>query len=136
MTNEINFEGYTCPVPIKPNDTVVLGHGSGGKLSHDLINRLFMPELGKALQARVPHFSAYGHALPGVAGQRPGQGGTPIVGEANQGKGPDQCQKPGCSINLGTGSVSENYIFSPVSSKGFSVILVLQHFSLFLKRER
>lgn len=48
MTNEINFEGYTCPVPIKPNDTVVIGHGSGGKLSHDLINRLFLPELGKA----------------------------------------------------------------------------------------
>ncbi len=48
MTNEINFEGYTCPVPIKPNDTVVLGHGSGGKLSHDLINRLFLPEFGKA----------------------------------------------------------------------------------------
>jgi hydrogenase expression/formation protein HypE len=48
MTNEINFEGYTCPVPIKPNDTVVIGHGSGGKLSHDLINRLFLPELGQA----------------------------------------------------------------------------------------
>jgi hydrogenase expression/formation protein HypE len=27
---------------------IVLGHGSGGKLSHDLINRLFLPELGKA----------------------------------------------------------------------------------------
>ncbi len=48
MTNDIDFEGYTCPVPIKPNDTVVLGHGSGGRLSHDLINRLFLPELGKA----------------------------------------------------------------------------------------
>lgn len=48
MNNEFDFEGYTCPVPIKPNDTVVLGHGSGGKLSHDLINRLFLPEFGKA----------------------------------------------------------------------------------------
>jgi hydrogenase expression/formation protein HypE len=48
MADDFNFEGYTCPVPIKPNDTVVLGHGSGGKLSHDLINRLFLPELGKA----------------------------------------------------------------------------------------
>jgi len=46
--NELDFEGYTCPVPIHPRDTVVLGHGSGGKLSHDLINRLFLPELGKA----------------------------------------------------------------------------------------
>jgi hydrogenase expression/formation protein HypE len=48
MADDFNFEGYTCPVPIKPNDTVVLGHGSGGKLSHDLINRLFLPEFGKA----------------------------------------------------------------------------------------
>lgn len=48
MTEELDFEGYTCPVPIQPRDTVVLGHGSGGKLSHDLVNRLFLPDLGKA----------------------------------------------------------------------------------------
>jgi hydrogenase expression/formation protein HypE len=48
MDNELDFEGYTCPVPIQPRDMIVLGHGSGGKLSHDLINRLFLPELGKA----------------------------------------------------------------------------------------
>ncbi len=46
--NTLDFEGYTCPVPIQPKDTVVLGHGSGGRLSHDLINRLFLPELGQA----------------------------------------------------------------------------------------
>jgi hydrogenase expression/formation protein HypE len=48
MDNELDFEGYTCPLPIQPKDTVLLGHGSGGTLSHDLINRLFLPELGKA----------------------------------------------------------------------------------------
>ena len=47
MTDDLNFEGYTCPVPIQPSELVVLGHGSGGRLSHDLINRLFLPELGK-----------------------------------------------------------------------------------------
>lgn len=46
--DELNFEGYTCPVPIRPTDTVLLGHGSGGTLSRDLLNRLFLPELGKA----------------------------------------------------------------------------------------
>jgi hydrogenase expression/formation protein HypE len=45
---DLDFEGYTCPVPIQPKDTVVLGHGSGGRLSHDLLARLFLPELGKA----------------------------------------------------------------------------------------
>jgi hydrogenase expression/formation protein HypE len=46
--DELNFEGYTCPVPIRPTDTVLLGHGSGGTLSRDLLDRLFLPELGKA----------------------------------------------------------------------------------------
>jgi hydrogenase expression/formation protein HypE len=46
--DNLNFEGYTCPVPIRPTDTVILGHGSGGTLSRDLLNRLFLPELGKA----------------------------------------------------------------------------------------
>src|SRR6266540_2753906 len=48
MENIFDFEGYTCPVPIRPTDTVILGHGSGGILSRDLLNRLFLPELGKA----------------------------------------------------------------------------------------
>ncbi len=48
MKDELNFEGYTCPVPIRPTETVILGHGSGGTLSRDLLNRLFLPELGKA----------------------------------------------------------------------------------------
>ena len=48
MTNDLDFEGYTCPVPIRLADTVVLGHGSGGTLSHDLLRRLFLPELRRA----------------------------------------------------------------------------------------
>jgi len=48
MDNIFDFEGYTCPVPIRPTETVILGHGSGGTLSRDLLNRLFLPELGKA----------------------------------------------------------------------------------------
>ncbi len=48
MTDDLNFEGYSCPMPLPPKDTVVLGHGSGGKLSHDLLTRLFLPELGRA----------------------------------------------------------------------------------------
>lgn len=45
---EFDFEGYTCPLPFRPTDRVVLGHGSGGTLSHDLLHRLFLPELGNA----------------------------------------------------------------------------------------
>ena len=32
-----------CPMPIRDRGTIILGHGSGGKLSHDLIGKLFLP---------------------------------------------------------------------------------------------
>lgn len=51
--DELNFDGYTCPVPIRPTEAVVLGHGSGGTLSRDLLNRLFLPELGNAAPRRL-----------------------------------------------------------------------------------
>lgn len=35
--------GIACPVPIPPWDSVLLGHGSGGKLSHDLLRSIFLP---------------------------------------------------------------------------------------------
>jgi hydrogenase expression/formation protein HypE len=43
-----DFEGYSCPVPFPPGDRVVLGHGSGGRLSRELLTRLFLPALGTA----------------------------------------------------------------------------------------
>lgn len=46
--DDFNFEGWTCPAPIRQTDIVILGHGSGGTLSRDLLNRLFLPDLGKA----------------------------------------------------------------------------------------
>ena len=46
--DDFDFEGYACPAPIRPTEAVILGHGSGGTLSHDLLKRLFLPELGKA----------------------------------------------------------------------------------------
>lgn len=45
-------EGPVCPVPLPHNQRIVMGHGSGGKMSHDLVARLFMPRLaGPALKA-------------------------------------------------------------------------------------
>jgi len=37
------IEGIVCPVPLAHNRKIVLGHGSGGKMSQDLISRLFLP---------------------------------------------------------------------------------------------
>jgi hydrogenase expression/formation protein HypE len=37
------FESGVCPVPLGARDRIVLGHGSGGRLSHELIARVFQP---------------------------------------------------------------------------------------------
>ncbi len=42
-TNELNFEGWVCPVPLRDYPSIILGHGGGGKLSAELVEHLFMP---------------------------------------------------------------------------------------------
>lgn len=39
--DDVSMQGLICPVPISNHQQVVLGHGSGGKLTQDLISRLF-----------------------------------------------------------------------------------------------
>lgn len=34
---------FTCPTPILENKIILLSHGSGGKLTHDLIEKIFLP---------------------------------------------------------------------------------------------
>jgi len=38
--------GAFCPTPFTQHDRVLLGHGSGGRLSHDLLSRVLLPALG------------------------------------------------------------------------------------------
>ncbi|MEJ2012568.1 MAG: hydrogenase expression/formation protein HypE [Anaerolineales bacterium] len=48
MSEESEFiviHGLVCPLPLAHDNTVVLGHGSGGKLMHDLIAHRFYPPL-------------------------------------------------------------------------------------------
>jgi hydrogenase expression/formation protein HypE len=40
------FEGPVCPVPLRHEEQVVMGHGSGGRMTHELIQRVFLPALG------------------------------------------------------------------------------------------
>ena len=39
----VYIESALCPVPIRDRGQIILGHGSGGKLSNDLIAELFRP---------------------------------------------------------------------------------------------
>jgi len=43
MEETITIQGLVCPVPIRKRGQVIMGHGSGGVLSHDLITDLFYP---------------------------------------------------------------------------------------------
>ena len=42
-SDTLNFDGWTCPIPLKNYPTIVMGHGSGGKMMSDLIQHLFVP---------------------------------------------------------------------------------------------
>jgi hydrogenase expression/formation protein HypE len=37
----IDIQGAVCPIPLQQKDTIVMGHGSGGKMMHDLISSVF-----------------------------------------------------------------------------------------------
>jgi len=46
MNNRSDFDvaaGFTCPVPLQHYPNVLLAHGSGGRLTHQLIEQLFLP---------------------------------------------------------------------------------------------
>ena len=43
----------SCPVPLPARDTILLGHGSGGKLSAELLREVFLPALGNPVLDRL-----------------------------------------------------------------------------------
>jgi len=43
----------TCPAPLPKKDTIVLGHGSGGRLSADLMREIFLPAFQNPILARL-----------------------------------------------------------------------------------
>jgi hydrogenase expression/formation protein HypE len=46
-------EAFSCPLPIEQYPNIMLAHGGGGRLSHQLIEKMFLPAFGNpALEAR------------------------------------------------------------------------------------
>jgi hydrogenase expression/formation protein HypE len=45
----VDIQGAVCPVPLQQKSTIVLGHGSGGKLMHDLITDVFVSAFGNPI---------------------------------------------------------------------------------------
>ncbi|MGA2628717.1 MAG: hydrogenase expression/formation protein HypE [Terriglobia bacterium] len=48
-----NASAFTCPAPLATTDRILLGHGSGGKLSADLIREIFLPAFQNPVLARL-----------------------------------------------------------------------------------
>ena len=42
----LDFESWSCPMPLRNSPVVVMGHGGGGALSAELVDHLFVPALG------------------------------------------------------------------------------------------
>jgi hydrogenase expression/formation protein HypE len=38
-----DLTGWTCPVPLRDHDRIVIGHGGGGQLTSELVEHLFVP---------------------------------------------------------------------------------------------
>jgi len=47
------FSGFTCPMPLGPGERVLLGHGSGGRLSADLLQKIFLPAFENPILSRL-----------------------------------------------------------------------------------
>ncbi|NMO52295.1 hydrogenase expression/formation protein HypE [Actinoplanes sp. TBRC 11911] len=65
MTTELDFESWTCPVPLRDTPNVVMGHGGGGAMSGELVQHLFLPAYGTAAGSSLSD-----SAVVSVAGAR------------------------------------------------------------------
>ncbi|HXG01309.1 MAG TPA: hydrogenase expression/formation protein HypE [Bacteroidota bacterium] len=48
-SHSVEYFGLNCPVPISEYRKVLLAHGSGGKLTHQLIEKMFLPQFKNPL---------------------------------------------------------------------------------------
>lgn len=42
----LNLENWSCPLPLRDQPNIVMGHGGGGRLSSELVEHLFVPAFG------------------------------------------------------------------------------------------
>ncbi len=53
MSEAMAFDRLTCPTPLTNHEHILLGHGSGGRLTAELIQRLFVPAFGNEVLAAL-----------------------------------------------------------------------------------
>lgn len=72
MENLPSLQGPVCPTPLRHNEQIVMGHGSGGRMTQELIARVFTPYLRSEALAQGDDFARL--LAPAAA-----QGGTLAV---------------------------------------------------------
>ena len=50
----VDVAGWSCPLPLRNQQRIVLGHGGGGVLSSELVEYLFLPAFGDAARNATP----------------------------------------------------------------------------------
>jgi hydrogenase expression/formation protein HypE len=53
MSEPLDLENWSCPVPLRDYPAIVMGHGGGGRLSAELVEHLFIPAFGGTTHAHV-----------------------------------------------------------------------------------
>ncbi len=51
-TDPLAMQGPVCPIPHQHTDAIVIGHGSGGQMTRDLIHNLFQSKIGNEYLAQ------------------------------------------------------------------------------------
>jgi hydrogenase expression/formation protein HypE len=60
MTSELPaMQGAVCPVPLPHNEQIVMGHGSGGRMTQELIRKVFHPHFANAALDANNDFAAF-----------------------------------------------------------------------------
>jgi hydrogenase expression/formation protein HypE len=53
MADSNAFFGFSCPVPLSSKDAILLGHGSGGRLSNELLRNVILPAFENPVLGRL-----------------------------------------------------------------------------------
>lgn len=69
----LDLENWSCPLPLRNHDRVVIGHGGGGKLSAELVEHLFLPAFRRDAGERAPELHDAATLLLGASGTSGGR---------------------------------------------------------------
>lgn len=64
-TNPVSLQGAVCPMPLRHYDKIVMGHGSGGRMTQELIQQCFMPYLSNPALSAGNDFASITSTLQG-----------------------------------------------------------------------